>query len=561
MFKARKRLFTGLLLAGLLLTSCGSKADETTVPVASPDDADTHLSAQSFTGKISSISGNEITLYKAGSGVQESAVAVPETSAGNNSAEAAGSEAGQDSGSDTTGEQKPVAKEPGGTAGSAPDSALQFTDETVTITVDDNTDFVQLAGASKSADEESADGMYTLADLKAGDVIKVTLKPDSLTAAIIEVQAALVTGGGNMAAEPSPGASPSPQPSASPGGKPLPSAGADSQPLQSAGAAPSGKDGQAPAGGKGGGKGGTPPSGAPGGRPGAGGAPGGRPGAGGAPGGRPGAGGAPDPAGAAARPSGSARPAASAGDSAKPAASAGNSAKPAASAGDSAKPAASAGDSAKPAASAGDSAKPAASAGDSAKPAASAGDSAKPAASAGDSAKPAASAGDSAKPAASAGDSAKPAASAGDSAKPAGGNPTAALSFGKIKSISGSAITIYTADAPSAPPQNGAGPAGAAEDAAPPSKPIASPGSVGGELPGNMPQGGGQMSFSETTKVITVTSSTKLLSVTFDNGARSEAPLALSALKAGDIIQYTLKAGTTQAESITLSSGGPGGGQ
>ncbi|WP_019910352.1 hypothetical protein [Paenibacillus sp. HW567] len=490
MFKARKRLFTGLLLAGLLLTSCGSKADETTVPVASPDAPGTDVTVQSFIGKISSINGNEITLYKAGSGVQESAVAVPETSAGNNSAEAAGSEAGQASGSETTGGQNPGAKETGDTAGNAPDSAPQFTAETVTITVDDNTDFVQLTGASKSADQKSANVKDTLADLKAGDVIKVTLNPDSLTAAIIEVQAALATGGGKVVTEPSPVASPSPPPSASADGKALPSAGVDSKPQQSPGAAPGGKDGQAPTGGKGG----TPPSGAP----------------GVAPGGRPGAG---------------------------------------------AKPAASAGASAKPAASAGDSAKPAASAGDSAKPAASAGASAKPAASAGASAKPAASAGASAKPAASAGASAKPAASAGGSAKPA------ALSFGKIKSISGNAITLYTAEAPAAPPQNGAATAGAAEGAAPPGKSSAPAGAAGGEQPTNLPQGGGQMSFSETTKVITVTSSTKLLSVTFDNGTRSEATLALSALKAGDIIQYTLKAGTSEAESITLSSGGPGGGQ
>lgn len=454
MFKARKRLFTGLLLAGLLLTSCGSKADEVAVPVASPDDPGTIVTVQGFTGKIKSISGNEVTLYKADSAVQASADPVPGTSAGTNSAEPAEGETGQASGNEPAGEQQPSATEAESKAQNTPDSSqaspLQFTEETVTITVDDNTEFVQSTGASKSADEASADGKYTLADLKAGDVIKVTLKADSLTAAIIEVQATLATGGGNMTAEPSPGTSPSPQPSASPGGKPSPGAGEDGKPLQSPGAAPGGKDGQAPAGGKGGGKGGTPPSGAP----------------GAAPGGRPGAGGAPDPAGAAAQPGASARPGASASASAKPGASA----------------------------------------------------------------------------------------SAG--AKPAEGNPAAALSFGKIKSISGSTITLYTAEAPSAPPQNGAGPAGAAEGETPASRPVASPGASGGGQPGNMPQGGGQMSFSETTKVITVTSSTKLLSVTFDNGTRSEASLALSALQAGDIIQYTLKTGTTQAESIMLSSGG-----
>jgi hypothetical protein len=34
---------------------------------------------------------------------------------------------------------------------------------------------------------------------------------------------------------------------------------------------------------------------------------------------------------------------------------------------------------------------------------------------------------------------------------------------------------------------------------------------------------------------------------------------SLSTLKAGDIIQYTLKSGTSEAESISLGSGDPGG--
>ncbi|MNI90341.1 hypothetical protein D3C73_1478530 [compost metagenome] len=93
------------------------------MPVASPDDPGTNLAVQSFTGKISSISGNEITLYKADSTVQASAAPVTGTSTGNNPVDPAGPEAGQASDSETTGEQKTVAKETEGTAGNAPDSA------------------------------------------------------------------------------------------------------------------------------------------------------------------------------------------------------------------------------------------------------------------------------------------------------------------------------------------------------------------------------------------------------------------------------------------------------
>lgn len=69
------------------------------------------------------------------------------------------------------------------------------------------------------------------------------------------------------------------------------------------------------------------------------------------------------------------------------------------------------------------------------------------------------------------------------------------------------------------------------------------------------------MTFSAETAVITVTSSTQLLTVTFTDGTRTETAMALSALKAGDVIQYTLKSGTTEAESISLSSGTSGEGQ
>lgn len=71
MSRLTKCLCTGTLLSALLLSGCGNKAQEETIPVASPDSTEA-TAAQSFTGKIISISGNEITLYKAQSGgIQE----------------------------------------------------------------------------------------------------------------------------------------------------------------------------------------------------------------------------------------------------------------------------------------------------------------------------------------------------------------------------------------------------------------------------------------------------------------------------------------------------------
>lgn len=66
-------------------------------------------------------------------------------------------------------------------------------------------------------------------------------------------------------------------------------------------------------------------------------------------------------------------------------------------------------------------------------------------------------------------------------------------------------------------------------------------------------------SFSEETTDITVSSDTRYVSVTFEGGEQKETALSLSGLKADDIIQYTLKTDTTEAEKITLSTGGFGG--
>lgn len=159
---------------------------------------------------------------------------------------------------------------------------------------------------------------------------------------------------------------------------------------------------------------------------------------------------------------------------------------------------------------------------------------------------------------------AQPAPSAGANEN---GNPNRAMNIGKIKSISGSTITIYTADMTMAPGQNGGG----KDTGAPQGEQGAAPqGSAGGEQgtapEGGTQQGGGgqggrmQQNFSEETADITIGADTTIASVTFDNGAQKESTLSLADLKADDIIRYTLKTDSTEAASITLSNGNPGGG-
>lgn len=152
--------------------------------------------------------------------------------------------------------------------------------------------------------------------------------------------------------------------------------------------------------------------------------------------------------------------------------------------------------------------------------------------------------------------------------------PDQSMNFGKIKSISDNTLTIYTSEMPS-PPEQGAGQPGEG-DMQNGQGGTGDPGSApDGEMPdGGMPeggrpenggqaggpQGGGmQQAFSEEITDITIDANTKIVAVTFDNGTRQESTISLSDLKADDVIQYTLKSGTTVAESISLSSGNPGG--
>lgn len=122
------------------------------------------------------------------------------------------------------------------------------------------------------------------------------------------------------------------------------------------------------------------------------------------------------------------------------------------------------------------------------------------------------------------------------------------------------------------PPAQGAGQSGEGDmqngqGGTPPERPEGDQGSApeGGMPEGGMPEGGGpqgggmQQAFSEETTDITIDANTKIVAVTFDNGTRQENTISLSDLKADDIIQYTLNSDTTVAESISLSSGNPGG--
>jgi hypothetical protein len=281
MSRLTKCLCTGMLLSALLLSGCGNKAQEETIPVASPDSAET-AAVQSFTGKIISISENEITLNKAQSGgIQEPGVA--EANPAGEDAAGSGNSAGESSSAGSTGDitggssntatsaadgstgdtaggssntaTSAADGSTGGTTGGSSDAAtsaadgsigdtavgtdtgpavstgsntgsgsnaadevdgsaagegeaggadsspsspaLQFTDETVVITVDENTEYVVQSGTAETGSSSGgAAGALPLADLQTGDILTVTLTEGTLTASRIELKSGLVAGGG-----------------------------------------------------------------------------------------------------------------------------------------------------------------------------------------------------------------------------------------------------------------------------------------------------------------------------------------------------------------------------
>ncbi|MBY9081841.1 hypothetical protein KIH86_17475 [Paenibacillus sp. HN-1] len=478
-------LLWGALLVLTLLTGCGKDEAEAVQQSPAPTPAASAKPySDSFIGRIDSIAGSELTLTKAAddevnggtqSGdsandvgmLQQGSGAVTGGSASAKSggrdpaaASATGEAASMNTGNGETGEISEADN----------NGNSSFTGEQITVTVNDSTEYAGSGSGTEAA--------FGLADLKAGDIVRVTLTDGTLLAVRIEQ---LQPQGGGMLPAASPGAAAQATPSATPAA--TPAAGKGTPPPSGAG----GK-GAPPAGDKAGGSG-TPPSGMPAG------------GKGGAPGSR-GAGGSPPsdtPAGnrAGAGQAASAKPAATAKAAATPAAGAqAATAKPAAS------------------------------------------------------------------PVAAANPGQAPAASPGKAEAPGGAN---AMSFGKIKSIGDGTITVYTAEAPSAP-QGGSAVGGADAAGSPMPLPSGSPPAAGegqsaageGSSAAGGPRGG-QPSFTSETVTLTVNASTKLISVTITDGKRAETEITLGDLKAGDVVQYVLKSGSKIADSITLTDTGTGG--
>ncbi|CAM4321256.1 hypothetical protein FHS16_000819 [Paenibacillus endophyticus] len=133
--------------------------------------------------------------------------------------------------------------------------------------------------------------------------------------------------------------------------------------------------------------------------------------------------------------------------------------------------------------------------------------------------------------------------------------------MGKIKSVDGQTITLYKSAMGQGGPPQGEGTEGAPPEGEGQQPPAA------GEMPadGERPEGGGRMGgmgamFSDETVVITVTDTTKITSVTFENEQMVETEVALADLKADDILSVMLKDDTQEAESITIRTSGFGGG-
>lgn len=150
------------------------------------------------------------------------------------------------------------------------------------------------------------------------------------------------------------------------------------------------------------------------------------------------------------------------------------------------------------------------------------------------------------------------------------GMDRAGMNIGKIKSISGSTITLYTAQMPEGRPQNngeggqGTPPEGGKDGQQADGQQGTPPegGAQSGEAGRQGGMGGMMQNFSEETIDITVTADTEYVSVTYENGQQKETALTLTDLKADDVIQYTLQTDAATAVKITVGSGdfGFGGG-
>ncbi|WP_027092333.1 hypothetical protein [Cohnella thermotolerans] len=138
--------------------------------------------------------------------------------------------------------------------------------------------------------------------------------------------------------------------------------------------------------------------------------------------------------------------------------------------------------------------------------------------------------------------------------------------LGKIKSISGQTITVYKSSFDPSQMRGGQGGSGGqgGQDGQGGQSPSGAPASNApdadrqGGNSGNRPQGMGNM-FTDQTVDITVTDATKIETTSFENGQRTTKEIALSDLKADDVLTIWLKEGTQEAE--TIRAGGFGGGR
>lgn len=151
--------------------------------------------------------------------------------------------------------------------------------------------------------------------------------------------------------------------------------------------------------------------------------------------------------------------------------------------------------------------------------------------------------------------------------RPEGGMRMGNGTMGKIKSIDGQAITLYKSSFTPGQQGQGGGEGGSGESEQQGNQPGGQQQGESAERPqmqeGFTPLEGSGMNrdnmFTEETMVITVTDTTTITALSFENEQSVETLKALTDLKADDIITVTLKEGTQEAESITL--GGFGGGR
>lgn len=139
--------------------------------------------------------------------------------------------------------------------------------------------------------------------------------------------------------------------------------------------------------------------------------------------------------------------------------------------------------------------------------------------------------------------------------------------MGKVKSIDGQTITLYkSAMGQGGPPQgDGTGEMPAGDEGQ--QLPASGEQPAAGERPqapagdGTAPEGGRGAMFTDETVDIQVTDTTKIVSVTFENEQMVEKEAALADLKSDDILSVMLKDDTQVAESVTIRTGGFGGGR